>query len=115
MKNPLRNCVRDLAPLEKQTRLPDLLGSLVHVIKKHSLAVAAGATAVHAKAAPDLVDRFLVGSELVGIGSDQHDVIVGHVGTNQDLALGGLTFFIDGRDRCEAVIRTDLFGLADLY
>jgi hypothetical protein len=41
------------------------------------LVVAAGAAAVHPKAAPDFINCLFVGAELVCVSSDHHDVING--------------------------------------
>src|ERR1700686_4382832 len=60
------------------------------------LVVAAGAAAVHAKAAPDFVNRLFVGRKLVSVISNYDDVIVGDVGANQNLALGGFALLIHG-------------------
>src|SRR5947209_11483130 len=78
------------------------------------LTVAAGAAAVHAKAAPDFVDRFFVSAELVRISANQHDVVVGDIGTNQDFALAGLSILTGRSERGEAVVITQLFRRFDL-
>ena len=78
------------------------------------LTVAAGAAAVHAKAAPDFVDRFFVSAELVRIAANQHDVVVGDVGTNQNFALAGLAILTGRSERGDAVVITEFFRRFDL-
>src|SRR5436853_6442357 len=81
--------------------------------KMYDLTVAAGAAAVHAKAAPDFVDRFFVGAEFVSISANQHDVVVSDIGANQDFALARLSILTGRSERREAVVITQFFRRLD--